>query len=418
MRRVSRLMIGLGVLIVLLAGVWAMVAPRSDAKLPGDLDKTAAATGTFTMYADTSKQSLLKTPTSAPLDLQQRLRVVESTSEHAVVDENQIESVPGMAPQTFRQQYVLDRENSRNLEGAQSWAYTPSTKVNRSPYWSVSLPSDIGSGTYLVWNNEIGAAVPFVGAGTVKVDGVTLQRLAGKVSHAPVQGYFLKQFSTPLPATMSPDQVDKLFNAVVFDRALTSRWVIPLMTSADAAALRKLQDTDVPLHYQLDAATTLLVDPQTGLVSDIAKVDETLYAVPDLVAIRQLKAIFSRPGYAASEVMQDGVKVLDGILANTPRLKILRVSYQQTPASVADFVSYAKSKGDKSDFATRTLPLILLVVGIVVIAVGLVLAATAGRKGEGPGPGESIDVPDQPGFGRASPAVRGSHRKPARHAAK
>jgi Porin PorA len=329
--------------------------------------------------------------------------VVSSTSDRAVVAETDVEAIQGLPDETFNQQYVLDRGNSRNLTSDQSWAYTPTTKVDRSPYWSVNLPFETGNGPYEVWKNEVGAGYPFVGAGTVKVDGVTLQRLKGQLANAPVQDYYVKQLGALLPSTITPEQIDALFAPTHYNRALLLSQVAPLLSRADAGQLTKVQNTDVALDYRLDVATTLLVEPRTGAICDLAKVDQTLYAVPDLAGIRTLQKIFSKPDYASKGLVVAAGQLMTNLIANTPRLKGFNVTYSQTPASVADIVGYAKNKGEQIDLVKKTIPLSLLLAGIAVIAIGLLMAAAVASGGS---PRPATRVRGRPVAGRSGARPR------------
>lgn len=384
MRRASRLSVGVGVILVVLAALWRLVVPGLAVKLPGDLDKTAHATGTFTLYANAATRSPLLTPAKTPLDVERRVHVVSSSSDRAVVAETDHEVIKGLTSQTFQQQYVLSRKTSRNVSSAQAWAYTPASKVDRSPYWSVNLPFHTGNGPYEIWKNEIGAGYPFVGAGTVRVDGVTMQRLKGQVTNAPVQAYYVKQLGALLPSTITPEQVDPLFGPLHYNRALLLSQVGPMLSRADDRTLEQVQHTDVALDYRLDVATTLLVEPRTGAITDLAKIDQTLYAVPDLVGIRELQAIFDKPAYASKGLVVAAGQVMTKIITATPRLKVFNVTYSQTADSVANITSYAKSKGQQVDLVSRTIPLAILLAGVTAIVSGLLLVAAAASGGSPP----------------------------------
>jgi hypothetical protein len=416
MRRMSRLLVGLGAVLLVLAGLWALVVPSAIVKLPGDLDLTAHVTGSLTRFADASTGTALPTPSTAPVEVRRRLHVVSSSSDHAVVQVTATQLTSGQSVAPVNQQYVLDRKNSRNLQSDQSWAYSPGNRVNRAPFWSVNLPFGTDEGPYQVWNDEIGAPVQVAGTERTRVEGVALHRLQGQVTNTPAQVAFLKQLGVSPTGTISPQQVGVLLKLPVYDPTITDRFVIPLLSSADAAELKRVQSVRVPLHYQVDIATTLLVDPRTGLICD-TQVNDTLYAIPDLAGVRQLLAVFSQPKYASNEVTRDGATFLTNVLAHTPRLQVLNTTYQQTPSSVAQFVSYAKSKGDRVDLVKHTVPLVLLVAGIVVLVAGLLVGASAGsRKPPAPLVEEAYSA-DEVDVMNPARSARGNHRKPARHGA-
>jgi hypothetical protein len=323
-------------------------------------------------------------PTTAPMDIQRRLHVVSSSSRRAVIGETDVEVIKGLSKQTLNQQYVLDRSNSLNLPSDQSWAYTPSTKVNRAPFYSVNLPFGTGDGPYWIWKNEIGATYPFIGTGQVKVDGVTMQRLQGTVASAPGQPYYLQQLGATLPTRITPTQVEPWLQKPVYSGSAMQTLVGPLVSPADRAVISQTQHTSWKLNYQLDVNTTLLVEPDMGAITDLARIDQTLYATPDLANVRTLLGIFSRPQYASNDIVKATGQVMKNILADPPRLKVLNITYSQTPESVAEITAYAKHKADSINLVKHTIPVVLLIVGLPVIVAGLVMIVVVGRTPSDP----------------------------------
>ena len=241
------------------------------------------------------------------------------------------------------------------------------------------------------------------------------------MANAPVQPYYLKQLGATLPTTITPAQVDPWLQKPVYSRSAMQSLIGPLVSPADRQVIKQIQNTNWKLDYQLDVKTTLLVEPKTGAITDLAKIDQTLYATPDLANIRTLLAIFTKPAYASNQIVTATGQVMKNVLADPPRLRILNVTYSQTPESVAEITAYAKHKADSIDLVKHTVPLVLLILGLVVTAVGLVLLFVAGRRRSDPtgtaeldGPLFSPEAVTVPG---PAPALRrASHRKPARHA--
>src|SRR5690348_14943805 len=98
---------------MVLAGVWRVAVPPLAVKLPSDLDKTARATGTFTLFLNPATKTPISNPPTYPLDIERRLHVVSSSSSQAVLAENDVEVIKGLPDpvghQVFNQQYVLNR---------------------------------------------------------------------------------------------------------------------------------------------------------------------------------------------------------------------------------------------------------------------------------------------------------------------
>ena len=91
------------------------------------------------------------------------------------------------------------------------------------------------------------------------------------------------------------------------------RRLVPALTTPDRAALQKALATPVPIRYFVAADTRLLVEPTTGAIVSLDKIDQTLSALPDLTGLARLRAILSKPRYAASEIVQDTLSALKGL---------------------------------------------------------------------------------------------------------
>jgi hypothetical protein len=370
----------LGVASLVLAGAWWMLGPGKEDRLAGDLDRTANATGAFTLYVDAATLRPVQTPTTGTVDISQRVRVVSSTPNRAVVAETDVQDIKGLGHQTFRQQYLLDRKSSRNVAGPPAWAYAPASAVDRSPDWSVNLPFHTGRGPYEIWKNELGAGFPVYGAGSTTVDGVTMQRLTGHVSNAPVQDYYVRQLGGLLPSSVTQDQLDPVLRARGYIRDALLKFVPPLVSPQDAAIMRTLVDKPLRLHYSLDSTETVLVEPKTGIVTDLARTDETLYAVPDTTPIRALAAIFAKPGYRSNAVLAAGARYTTALVAQPPRIPFYRLQYSQTPASVATVSTYAAGKSRSLAPSRRSVPLLLFLAGMAAAVIGGLRFVTADRR--------------------------------------
>ena len=74
------MLFSVGVLLIVLGVVAAFVVPALAVKYPGGpLNKTAHATGTFTLYIDPATAGPLATPQKLPLDIKRNLHVIETS---------------------------------------------------------------------------------------------------------------------------------------------------------------------------------------------------------------------------------------------------------------------------------------------------------------------------------------------------
>ena len=86
MRTSSKVLIAIGAVLAVLAGLWLLIAP-GQVKYPNDLDKTAVATGKFTLFVDPATGAPRSSPQVLPLTINRRLHVVSSNGSQALVKE-------------------------------------------------------------------------------------------------------------------------------------------------------------------------------------------------------------------------------------------------------------------------------------------------------------------------------------------
>ena len=399
MRLTSRILIGLGVLLMILAGVWRLAVPPLAVKLPSDLDKTAHATGTFTLYLDPATKTPIANPQSYPLDIERRLHVVSSTSSTAVLKEDDVENIKGLPDpvghQVLEQQYVLNRRSMKDVDSDQSWAYAAGNRVDRTPGYSVQLPFGAGNGPYQIWKNEAGRSYTFSGEGTTKANGVTVQLLRGTLKDAKVQSYYIDTLSSVLPKTLTPAEAAAQLKTEGVDATQLTSVVLPQLDAADQAEVLSILGKPVNLNYTVDVDTRLGIEKRTGAIVNLRKIDQTIYVSPDVTGIGRVQLILAEQKYAAKPDVVAASKVLDKLVTTPPRLKAYSYAYSQTPASVADISSYAKSKGDQIDLAEKTVPLVLLVGGFVVFAGGVAMTVVIRRRRPSP-PAELTPQEPQP----------------------
>jgi len=159
--------------------------------------------------------------------------------------------------------------------------------------------------------------------------------------------------------------------------------VLPRLSAADRSRVSRLLAAPVPLRYTFDAATSLLVDPRTGTVVSLDRSEQALRAAPDPIRFRSIETILAQPQYAKDPVLRLA-GVAFGILGKPrPASPVLRMTYAQTPASVAALVRFADSRGGKIDLVRRTVPQALLGTGLVLLLLGLVLVALGPRRPRG-----------------------------------
>jgi hypothetical protein len=162
-----------------------------------------------------------------------------------------------------------------------------------------------------------------------------------------------------LPAELT---VAPLLKAAGVDPAALMR----ALTAAD----RKAVTAAVALKYTVSVDTRLLVEPKTGAIVSLDRIDQVLNATPDL---SRLVTVLAAPAYArdaAVQAVRTGMKRLPA--GPTPAM---RLEYGQTPASVADFAAYAQDKRDQAKLVEYWIPGVVSLLGVAALISFIVLTA-------------------------------------------
>jgi len=95
--------------------------------------------------------------------------------------------------------------------------------------------------------------------------------------------------------------------------------------------------------------------------------------------------VLGKQQYRSAPVIATVTSILARLAQSPPTARVFTFSYGQTPASVANFASYANSKANSIDAVETTIPVVLLVLGVVSGAVGLAIYYRDRRRlGTGP----------------------------------
>lgn len=393
MRRLGKALVTAGVVFLGLGAVFWLLVPGVAVKYPGGgLDKTAIANGTFTLYVDPATTAPRQPAQQLPLRIERRLQVVDNSPGSSVVQEDDAEFVGPLPRQDFEQRYILDRSNVRNLSDLRAYAYAPDNLVDRSPNYSINLPFQAGKGPYSVWKNETGSAYPFTRVGTVSRNGVELARYHGTLTDAAVQPYYIAQLARQgIPQQLTPAQTAIQLKAAGVDPTALTAVVLPRLQPADRREIASILAAPVPLGYRLDVDTTFLVEPRTGAIVDLEKIDQTLHARPDIQGVGRVQAILAKPAYAKDAVVTSASATVQRLVAQPPETPIFRLQYGQTPASVDDLVAFADGRGDRITLVTQTVPAALAVTGALLVFIGVLLLFRSPR------PGPVVPTPDRSG---------------------
>jgi len=385
LRRSGSILTVLGLLLLLAAAAVRFLLPGLAIRYPGGpLDTTLHSSGELTRYPDPTMVPPRAGPQVLPLSVSRRLRLVDAAGEQATVREDEQETVGDLPAQSFAQQYVLDRRALRGVADPRAFSYSVRNRVDRLGTFTVGLPFEAGAGPYPVWQNEVGRAYDVRRTGSSRVSGVRLSRYEGSLAGAAVQPAYVDALAAQaIAARLTPTQAATRFTTQGIDIAALRRLVLPRLTPDDRASAVAVLAAGIPLRFTLDASAAYLVEPRTGAVVGLDRVDETLFAAPDLSGLSRLGTLLSTPRYGKNGAVQRAARAIRAVVERPPMARVQHVVYAQTPASVADLVAFWGARGDRIDLVRRTVPLTLLLSGLLLLGVGVVLALVAGRRPTG-----------------------------------
>ena len=389
MRTRSKVLIAVGAAFAVLAGLWAFIAPGLLVKYPNHVDKTVVASGKVSLAVNPSTGTPLSKPEVLPLTIHRRVRVVSSTGSQALVKEDDLEQIGTLPQQDVQQQYVLDRSSLKNVASDAAYAYAPANHVNRSPAYSINLPFGTRSGPYEVWKNEVGRSYTFhQQGGKVSRDGLTLIPFQGEVTDVRAQPYYLATLDTlgHLPTQTTIGQFAPQLKALGIDPTQLQKVLLPQLAASDRAAISSALNRPIPVRYLVSAKTRLLVEPTTGAIVSLDRINESLGVQPQLGGLALIGAVLEKSAYKNPIIIaaRNSLAKLSHRPATAP---VFSYTYGQTPASVADIALYAKSGANKITAVETTIPLGILLVGVLSAAIGLILWRGE-RRGEGEAPSD------------------------------
>jgi hypothetical protein len=229
--------------------------------------------------------------------------------------------------------------------------------VDRSTFASTTPPSGVSgvtksegliftlplhpstTGSYRLWDETTAAAHPLTYKGTATVHGRSTYRY-----ESTAKGAVAAPASLGLPTTVGRGQLTSQ------EPQLAS--LIPAGLRSQLPALLAALPSTVPLAWTANDVSTLYADTTTGAPIRVQ----------------------------SSQQFSAGVSLLDQTLA----VPLGTLSLQTTSASEAATASDAASNASSLTLVGTTIPLVLLIAGVVVLAIAVYLAVRAGRRPPAP----------------------------------
>jgi hypothetical protein len=380
-RWVGLALAALGALVLIGSFVWRGAVVPALVRFPTDLDVTPQYAGTVTLYIDPSTHLPLSQPKTFDLAVTRHIAAdgAASSKERVVVKEDLHLVAAGLFDFTQQHQYVMDRRSMQNVADPRAWAFTPDNVVDRAPDYRLNFPFDTQLKAYPVYKNETASTYQATPAGTTtEIDGIAAADFQATAAPAPVAPAYLTSLdaAVQLPRSLTLDELKPILAGAGFDIDASLPGLLAALSPADVATVTALATGSVDLAYELSFTGTDSIDRYTGSTMEVRDVTETLVARPTGDAVTTLRDVLQR--YPDNTEAKAGLGAIASL--DERPIKVFTNTYSQTPASVADIARTVSDQHDRRHLAESTIPLLLLIGGIVLLVVGVLLAALPRRR--------------------------------------
>lgn len=383
-RRWTSWSIGAGVVLVVLAVVFALVGIPALVRFPLTTDVTVHYTGHFDLYVNQSTLEPLATPTVLPMTVDRTVKVRSGGFSTAVVTEDDTIR-PG--PLTYHQdfQYVMNRRTMAFENSPQTEMFSQKAKTDIAGSYRVNFPlGTTATGSYPVWNVETDkAAVVSHGKGPETLPGVTGVKVIEFSSDitGPVSPYYHHWLVTNgFPDSISPAQLEPRLAADGVNVSQLLATLTPLLTPAQRTLVDQVLSSPVPLDYTYLYRGIVGIEPRTGAMVYVDTTAEGLKVAPSLSGVDRLRPLLSE--YAAVPGVATLAHALDELAAAPPQ-KVVQYTWVQTRASSQHVANLANNQ-IRSMNLVDAVPWVAGGLGVVLVVLGVVFRrrrrpAPAGR---------------------------------------
>lgn len=366
----TKWLIGAGTLAIVAALGVRFVAAPALVRFPLDVDKTTHYTGQATTFVGEATGAPLATPTVAPLTVDRRVHVVSGSFSQAIVEESIRVSFSGTTNgQTYR--YVMDRKSMQLVNNPKSYAFGSSTNLmTPSDGYRLNFPmGSVATKSYQAYDPSTNAIVTLKATGPAQrdpVSGMKLLTFAATLNH-PVAPYYVPTLeSMGMPTQLGPTAVSANLAAHGADVTQVIADIGTKLTPDEAGTLTAVLAKPVGLNYSYFQQGTVQVHPKTGAVVSGSSDHEGISVTPDMSAANAVTPILAKYGsFASVQSLMRAMTDMSG-----PQV-VVDMAYHQTPASIRDVASTAKSQGRQIDLLERRVPAGLLLIGLALLVLGL-----------------------------------------------
>lgn len=336
----------IGVLLIVAAVVVQLALVPSLRQLPADTDVTRTYSGTAAQLLDADLlesgalaagdvASLFLTDQAVALSRHVTVQEVQDGTA-LVVEESGATLADGTPVAGGVDTYAVDRRTMAH-EAASDVAFEDADVPAREGL-VIGFPIGTEAEDQIGWSDDVQATVPLVHTGEATVEGLDVLTFTSEIPPTPISDPALL---AQLPAAIPKPLLIQLFTASPDD--------LPIPADQALAVVAALPDP-VPLSYTYAGETTYWVEPESGIVVDLAR----------------------------SEVRQ-AVIAVEGMPDPVPLAAVLDWTYEQTPDSVTAAVADAEEARTQLNLVGTVLPLTLYGLGAVLVLIGLLMARTGRR---------------------------------------
>jgi hypothetical protein len=376
MRRTGIILIICGALVLAGAVAWSTLAVPRLVKFPLSTDTTLHYSGHFVTYVNAKTGATLATPTSAPLMVDRTIKAVPSasTSSVAIVDENIVLHYSGSTVKETNV-YALDRRSMCNVPNTHACTFAPGNPYPAAGSYYVTLPMNIKPGVtpLNIWKPETGTTYPLVELRTSSqpssIDGLNVAWFSGVLPMTPVASYERTALAARgLPMSLAPSQVEEEMAADGVSVTALSAALTPVLSPAELSEVAAVLRTSVPLYYYAFGAGLVAAETRTGVIISLKNVIDGIAVAPSTTGLQTLVTVLSH--HTSVKGVPAALTALRRMAAAPPQ-PVYELQYTETPASVANMVSTAKSQLRQISIVTDDVPIALVVIGLLLVIAGV-----------------------------------------------
>jgi hypothetical protein len=357
--------VGLGVLVVgvvliVAALVVKMVLLPSMAVFPDDVDTVRKYEGTLHTMLNPAALETMDLANlflnEVPVTIDRHVTTEEVDGNKAIVLEAAVMSGPAGPIQASDTWYAIDRKTMNAIPD-----FSGNDKIIDREGLVIGFPIGTEKKDYVGWNGDTLSTTTAEYTGEeVEIKGLNTYVFEG--------GSPAREIVDPEMLAIFPQAIPK----DLFLQLAGGIEVPEVLQGAFALILPNLPDP-LPLKYTYEYETRYWVEPDTGVLIDYNKREIRKVAIAKDVLVGAIPE--------GAEVPEDAARMLPMLPDPLPLLEVFDLEYHAADSSIDDAAKDAKDAKGQLDLYGTTLPLILIVLGVILGAVGLVLLL---RKGGTP----------------------------------